>query len=44
MKCMVRVAGEVVSFTRFTVMGIAGLWYLRRGRHLRQNCLRKIEG
>jgi hypothetical protein len=32
-------AGPVWFVVRFTVMGIAGLWNLRRGRHVRQNLL-----
>lgn len=38
-KWIVRVAGDEVSVERLTVMGIAGLWYLSRGRHRRQKCL-----
>lgn len=40
-KWMVRVAGPLLSSERVTVMGTAGLWYLRRGRWRRQNCLRR---
>jgi len=36
---MVRVASPPTSLVRFTVIGMAGLWYLRRGRKLRQKCL-----
>ena len=36
-KWMLSVAGWVVSSKRETVMGIAGLWYFRRGRQMRQN-------
>lgn len=38
-KCTVKVASPPTSLVRFTVMGMAGLWYLRRGRNLRQKCL-----
>jgi len=38
-KWMVIRAGPVWFVVRFTVMGIAGLWNLRRGRHVRQNLL-----
>lgn len=41
-KWMVRVAGREVSLLRLTVMGTAGLWYLRRGRQLRQNFLGRM--
>jgi hypothetical protein len=40
-KCKVMVAGPDVSSVRVTVMGTAGLWYFRRMRWLRQNCLDK---
>lgn len=42
-KWMVRVAGREVSWLRLTVMGTAGLWYLRRGRQLRQNFLGRMK-
>lgn len=32
-KWMVRIAGPAWFFEREIVMGIVGLWYLRRGRH-----------
>ena len=35
-KKIVRVAGPCWSSVRFTVIDIAGLWYLSRGRNLRQ--------
>ena len=38
-KNMVMVAGLDWSAIRLTVIGIAGLWYLSRGRHSRQNLL-----
>ena len=38
-KCRVMSAGPEASSVRFTVMGTAGLWYFKRIRWLRQNCL-----
>lgn len=32
----------VVSGWRFTIIGVAGLWNLRRGRHSRQNFLQRL--
>ena len=38
-KCTVRRAGPDWFVERDTVMGTAGLWYLRRRRQVRQNLL-----
>ena len=35
-------AGPEGSSVRVTVMGTAGLWYFRRMRWLRQNCLEEV--
>jgi hypothetical protein len=39
---IVRVADEVRSGRRETSIGMEGLWYFRRGRICRQNCLFNI--
>jgi hypothetical protein len=38
-KEIVRAAGLPLVFVRETVIGMAGLWYLSRGRQVRQNFL-----
>jgi hypothetical protein len=40
-KCMVIIEGFPCTVVRDTVIGMAGLWYLRRGRYVRQNFLSK---
>lgn len=37
-----RVQGLPMTGVRFTVIGMAGLWYLRRGMAMRQNFLKKL--